>query len=194
MSKKTSQVQQDQAISSGSPMPGEPEFLAVGKLHRPHGLRGDMLMSVWTDFPERLLAGKQVFVGNDYEPLRIKSFRKHGKGSLVSFDGYTDRAQVGSLRNLVVYVRTNDLPPLSDQGIYLHQLLGLRVVQDEDDTFLGNIVEILETGANQVFLIRRAGKREILLPDIEPVIINIDLEKGEVRVHLLPGLVPDDQL
>jgi 16S rRNA processing protein RimM len=194
MSKKISQVRLDQARSSGSPDSGEPEFLAVGKLHRPHGLRGDILMSVWTDFPERLQAGKQVFVGKTHEPLRIKNFRKYGQGSLVSFEGYSDREQVGDLRNLIVFVATNDLPPLPDHGIYLHQLLGLRVVRDEDDAFLGSIVEIIETGANLVFLVRGSGKRDILLPDIEPVVQIVDLEKGEMRVHLLPGLVPDDQL
>jgi 16S rRNA processing protein RimM len=59
---------------------------------------------------------------------------------------------------------------------------------------LGTVVEIIETGANHVFLIRRDGKRDILIPDIDPVVLNVDLEKGEIRVHLIPGLIPDDQL
>jgi 16S rRNA processing protein RimM len=194
MSRKRTQIQKTQASSSGSPMPGEPEFLAVGKLRRPHGVRGEMLMTVWTDFPERLQPGRQVFVGESYQSLCIKNMRGHEQNSLISFDEYDSREDVGRLRNQVVFVRTSDLPPLPDDEFYLHQLLGLRVVQDKDDILLGMVAEIIETGANHVFLVRRDGKSDILIPDVDLVVLNIDLNKREIRVHLLPGLIPDDQL
>lgn len=177
---------------SGSPAIGEPEFLAVGKLRKPHGLRGEMLMMVWTDFPERLQSGARVFVGEDYQPLHIKSLRDHNQDSLIAFDEFDQRETVGQLRNQVVFVRTADLPPLPEDEIYLHQLLGLQVIRDEDGISLGSVAEILETGANNVLVVRREGKADLLLPDIDPVILKIDLEKGEIRVHLLPGLLPAD--
>ena len=55
-------------------MPGEPEYLAVGKLHRPHGVHGEMRMSVWTDFPERLQSGLQVFLGKSFQQVQIKAY------------------------------------------------------------------------------------------------------------------------
>jgi 16S rRNA processing protein RimM len=171
---------------------GEPEFLAVGKLRKPHGLRGEMLMIVWTDFPERLQPGVKVFVGESHQPVHIKSLRARHQDSLIAFDEFDQRETVGQLRNQVIFVRTADLPPLPEDEIYLHQLLGLQVIRDEDDALLGTVAEILETGANNVLVIYREGKADILLPDIDSVVLNIDLEIGEIRVHLLPGLLPDN--
>ena len=192
MSLRHTNQSRSQASNSGSPNPGEPEFLAVGQLRRPHGVRGEVLMSVWTDFPERLLPGKQVFVGESYLPLSINSVRAHGQDVLVSFDAFNNRENVRELRNQVVFVRASELPPLPGDELYLHQLLGLKVIRDEDGTPLGTVAEVIETGANPVLIIRRNGKKDILLPDIDSVVVNIDLEKGEIRVHLLPGLIPEE--
>lgn len=174
---------------SGSPNFGEPEFLAVGMLRRPHGVRGEIRMSVWTDFPERLILGLNVYAGASHQPLRIRSLRWHGEDILISFDEFLSREEVGILRNQVLTVRTETLPPLDDGELYLHGLIGMTVVEDHTDTPLGEIVEIIETGANDVFIVRDGSGSEILLPDIDEVILAIDLDRKEVRVHLLPGLV-----
>ena len=194
MSKRRTHSQQSQFSDSGSPTSGEPEFLAVGKLRRPHGVSGEMRMSVWTDFPERLQPGTKLFIGKSYQPVQIKSMRGHAQDSLIAFDEFSTRDEVGQFRNQLIFVRTADLPPLPDDEIYLHQLLGLQVIRDEDNFHLGRVAEIIETGANSVFLVRRDGKKDILLPDIDPVILNIDLHKREIRVDLIPGLIPEDQL
>lgn len=151
-----------------------------------------MLMTIWTDFPERLQPGVRVYVGESYQLVCIKSIRDHNQDAFIAFEEFDDREDVGQLRNQVVFVRTADLPPLQDDEIYLHQLLGLRVIRDEDNHHLGVIAEILETGANDVFLVRREAGPDILIPDIDSVVLKIDLAAGEVRVHLLPGLLPDD--
>ena len=192
MSQKQGHKSQTQDKNSGSPRVGEPEFVAVGKLRRPHGVGGEMRISIWTDFPERLQPEKIVFVGKSYEPLHIRNLRGKGSDALISFVEFVNREDVGKLRNQVVFVRTADLPPLPDSGLYLHQLLGLKVISDEVDMLLGTVAEVIETGANDVFLVRRDGKRDILIPDIDPVILNIDTIKREIRVHLLPGLVSDE--
>ncbi len=194
MSNKHTHISESEDINSGSPSTGEPEFLAVGKIRRPHGVHGEMRITVWTDFPERLQPGKQVFVGKKYLPVHIKSLRGHAQEFLIAFDEFTNRDEIGQYRNQVLFVRTADLPTLPDDEIYLHQLLGLQVVLDEDHRLLGMVAEILETGANHVFLVRREGRGDILIPDIDPVIVKIDLQKGEIRVNLLPGLIADDQL
>lgn len=193
MSVKRPHKRVSNTANSGSPTPGEPEFLAVGKIRRPHGVRGEMLMSVWTDFPERLQPDKQVYVGKAYQPYQIKTVRDHSQALIISFDEFTSRDDVGNLRNQVVYVRASEIPALPDDGIYLHQLIGLKVISDEDESVLGSVTEIIETGANQVLLVHRHGKVDLLLPDIDPVVLNINLEKGEILVHLIPGLIPDNQ-
>ena len=171
-------------------MPGEPEFLAVGKLLRPHGVKGEIRLAIWTDFPERLVKGTQVFVGKSYEPLNIQSLRGHTSNPIISFVEINNREEGGRLRNQVVYVRTNDLPPLPDGEIYLHQMVGLQVIQDEDSALLGRVVEILETGANHVLVVRRGNGPDVLIPDIDSVVLKVDLENEEIRVRLLPGLLP----
>ena len=179
--------------NSGSPDDGGPEFLVVGKLRRPHGLRGDMIMTVWTDFPERLEPGFELFVGDNHKSLIIKSVRWHGQNMLIDFEGYIDREQVGVFRNQTVSVRTDDIPALEDGEYYIHELIGLRVVHNEDDVFLGTVNKIIETGAaNDVFLVVADDGKELLLPDIESVIEEIDIEKNEMRVNLIKGLLPDD--
>jgi len=175
--------------SAGSPPEGEPVFLAVGKLRRPHGLKGEMLMDVLTDFPERLTPGMIVYVGSEHLPLKFLSCRWHLKALLVAFVEYPDQESVADLRNQLVYVPTEDRPDLPEGEYYHHQVLGLRVVSDEG-MVLGAVVDILETGANDVFVVRHETGSEILLPVIDEVILQVDLARGELRVHLLPGLIP----
>lgn len=174
---------------AGSPSTGEPVFLAVGRLRRPHGLRGDMAMDVLTDFPERLQVGVTVYVGDAHQPLRIRRRRGHAAALILAFEGYTDSDQAGELRSQMVFVRADDRPPLPDGEYYHHQLLGMRVSSDEGQE-LGTLAQILETGANDVYIIRPETGPEILLPAIEGVILEISLASREMRVHLLPGILP----
>jgi 16S rRNA processing protein RimM len=176
--------------SSGSPAGGEPEFLVVGKLGRPHGIWGEISMEVLTDFPERIVPEANFYVGSRQSPLQLQSCRPHKRGLLVKFEGFTLREQVAVLSNQLVQVRRDDRPPLPDGEYYLHQLLGLRVI-DEENQQLGIVTDILSTGANDVYVIRSDDGVEILLPAIDSVILKIDLDTKQVHVHLLPGLLPD---
>ena len=110
----------------GSPIPGEPEFLVVGKLGKPHGIHGEIVMDVYTDFPERLQPGDSVWVGPLYQPVEITRIRPHSRGMLLSFEGYQQREKVAELRNLLVYVRTADRPQL-EEGAVLADLASSRV-------------------------------------------------------------------
>ena len=165
-----------------------PAFLVIGKLHRPHGVKGEMIMSVLTDFPERLHPDLEVFMGPDRTLVKIKSIRHHNRGMLISLEGYTSRQQVDHLRNSELFVPTADRPPLPDGEYYLHQIIGLKAVSDEGQA-LGIVSDWIETGANGVFIVRDEAGNEILLPDIDEVVLKIDLDAGEMLVHLLEGLV-----
>ena len=70
----------------GSPS-GEPEYLVVGFLRRPHGVHGEIIMDLHTDFPERLRKGRQLYIGENYKPMKLATHRLHGQGMLVSFQG-----------------------------------------------------------------------------------------------------------
>jgi 16S rRNA processing protein RimM len=181
--------QQDNA--SGSPTAGEPDFLVVGKLGKPHGLHGEIVMDVFTDFPERIQPGDVFYTGQEYVPQKLLKRRPHARGLLVKFEGYVERDEVAKLRNQIVYVRTADRPPLEEGEYYHHQLLGMQVL-DEGGQLLGQVKRILETGANDVYVIHDPAGHELLVPAIDSVILDIDLEGRILRIHLLPGLLPED--
>lgn len=174
--------------SSGSPNFSEPAFLLVGKLHRQHGVKGEMIMSLLTDFPERLRPGITLFIGENRQQLTLAGIRQHNKGALVHFEEYTSREQVMVLQNQGVFVSVEDRPPLPEGEYYQHQLLGLHVVSDQGQS-IGKLVEFIETGANDVMVVRPEQGKDILIPDIDPVVLNIDLEAGNITVHLLEGLL-----
>lgn len=144
-------------------------------------------MGVQTDFPERLQPEVTVYVGDDHTPYRIHKRREVPKGLLLRFDGFSNREAIGRLRNQDVFVRSDDRPPLPEGEHYRHQLIGLQVVTEEGEE-LGELVDILDTGANDVYVVNRDGRKDMLLPAIDEVVLRIDLEAGEIRVHLLAGL------
>ncbi|MFN2194974.1 MAG: ribosome maturation factor RimM [Anaerolineales bacterium] len=175
-------------ISDGSPGEGEPFFLAVGQLRRPHGVRGEMTMVLYTEFPERLQPGKQVFIGERHKPVKISRQRWHRDMLLIAFDEYPDRNSIEVLRNQTVYVSVDQLPELPEGEFYQYELVDLQVFTEEGE-HIGNVVEILETGANDVLILETDGEQEILLPYIDEVVREIDLDRGIITVHLLPGLL-----
>lgn len=169
--------------------------MEIGKIRRPHGLSGEVLIELFTDFPERLVPGKELFLGGRHEKKVIQSARPHANGMLLSFAGLDTPESAGAYRNMLVYVSSEEMPELPDGEYYYHELLDLQVIT-EDGTVLGRIDEIIETGANDVYVVVDRKGRETLLPAIPEVILEIDLDKQCVQVHLLPGLVapaPDEE-
>jgi 16S rRNA processing protein RimM len=149
-----------------------------------------MTMDIYTDFPERLRTGQVVFVGDEHTPRRIRSKRPAGDTLLVAFDDFNDPESAAALRNQLVYVRADDRPALDDGEFYHHELLGMQVIS-EDGQVLGELVEILSSPANDVYIVRPETGAEILLPALKSVILAVDVPGRQMRVHLLPGLIPD---
>lgn len=177
---------------TGSPSPGEPVYLAVGRLRRTHGLKGEIIFEILTDFPERLRKGVQVFLGEDRLAVQIRSRRNHQTHLLLAFDGYDSAEQAGALRSQVVYVLANDLPALPDGEFYHHQLLGLAVVT-EDGRNLGRVTQILETGgASDVLVVAPDFGPQALIPIVDEFVPRIDLQAGMITVRPIPGLLPDE--
>lgn len=174
---------------TGSPS-GEPVFLAIGQLGKPHGVQGEISMTIMTDFPERILAGTIIFVGPEHQTIKVRRVRPSGSKLLLTLTDVQTREQAEAYRNLLVYIRREEIPPLPDGEYYYHELLGLRV-QAEDGQDLGHLEEILPTGANDVYLIRLPNGRELLLPVIEGVLLNVDLQQKVMSVRVMPGAMPE---
>jgi 16S rRNA processing protein RimM len=150
-------------------------------------LKGELLVSLETDFPETLVKGTRLYLGNDYRPVTISGRRQHSEGMLLSLDEFPDKPSVESLHNLPLYRKVTDAPALPEGQYYQHQLLGLNVIE-EDGQIVGTLSQILNTGANDVYVVRDDLGKEILLPAISDVILRVELASKQIIVHLLPGL------
>lgn len=159
----------------------EPAFLVLGKLRRPHGVHGEIPLEVYTPMVDLLDAGRTIYIGEDHSPYQIDSVRWKQELMLLKFEGIIDRTTVSELTNLLVFVKTSELPKLSEDEFYLHELIGLDVY-DLDGSYLGELTEILETGANDVYLVKDQNGREVLIPAIEEMILEINLEAGVMTV------------
>lgn len=171
----------------GSPK-GESIYLAIGFLRRPHGVTGEIIMDLHTDFPDRIKPGRKVYVGDKYETLTIGSVRMHGNGMLVRLRGVDSPESAGRFRNQWVYVKSTEVPALPEGQVYKHELVGLTVKTDSGEN-LGILDEIIETGANDVYVVKKESGGEILLPAIPDVILETDINERVMTVHLIDGLV-----
>ena len=167
---------------AGSGINDEPAFLLVGKLRRPHGLKGEMKLEVITDQPQVFRSGTTVYLEGDFEAMDIAQVRGHHPLLIISFQGMTSRDQVERLRNRGLYMKAKNLPPLLETDFYDDQLIGI-TVEDESGQILGRLSEILKTGANDVYIVKPEDGKEILLPAIKSVILNINIAKQKIVVR-----------
>ena len=172
--------------AAGSSVQNEPAYVLIGKLQKTHGIKGEIAMRVITDYPERIRAGKSVFLGEDHQEWKIQAVRWKNALMLVTFAGIANPEDAAKLTNLEVFSPTHSLPKLPKGQYYHHQLLGLKVWQK--DELLGELTEIMETGANDVYVVKSEDAPELLIPAIPDVIKEIDLEAGTMHVKLLEGL------
>lgn len=162
------------------------EFLAIGRVLRPHGVRGELLLEMLTDFPEHLNEVETVYLGDAAEPHPLRGVRVHRDQLLIQLADCLDRDAADAFRDQLVQIRVEAATPPPPGRYYQHQLIGLSVVTDEGEA-LGEIAEIIETGSNDVYVVR-GPSGELLLPVLQSVIQSIDLEARRVVVHLIPGL------
>jgi len=165
----------------------QPSFLAVGRIVRPHGIRGALLVAPISEQLLGLNAGAEIRLGADRTPMILLELRRHGSRWLLWLEGIDSRERAEDLRGQDIALPLADVPPLPEGTFYYWQIMGLRVVSDEG-TALGTIVDVLETGANDVYVVRDEAGEELLLPAIESVILEVNLEEDELKVHLIPGL------
>jgi 16S rRNA processing protein RimM len=166
---------------TGSPQKGEPEYVLVGKLQRSHGVTGEIVLGITTDFPERINRGKLIYLGGDHSPIMISGARPFHQNMLITLEGIHNREEAAELTNLEVFVKTDELPALSDGQYYHHQLVGLKAVVEEG-TEIGTLTEIMETGANDVYVVTDSSGKETLLPAIDDVILRIDLTAKKIVI------------
>ncbi len=176
-------------------MPTEPKYLLLGQVLRPHGVRGEVRVKILTDYPERMAQLEQVFLGSGADDAKAKvytvdSARRNGEYMLLKIRDISDRDQADRLRQLFVMVALADAVPLDAGEFYLYQVIGL-TVKLEDETVLGTITEVIETRANDVYVIASPQYGEVLIPVTEEIILKTDIAAREMIIRPTAGLLPE---
>jgi 16S rRNA processing protein RimM len=169
--------------------------MTLGKIMRPHGIRGELRMRLDTAYPDRLFEIDTVYVGRKPDPrsatpYKLEKTRLHRGAALLTLAGITDRSQADALRGRLVMVPLDVGAPLEEGEFYVFELLGMGVYTEAGE-YLGTVRRILETGANDVFLLDGTERGEILIPDTDEVIREIDLEARRITITPIPGLLSD---
>jgi 16S rRNA processing protein RimM len=165
----------------------KPNYLIIGKILKPFGVRGELKVEILTEYPDRFASLRTVYIGDDAKTFSVEQARKHSDAILLKLGGIDTPEAAALLRHQLVQVALTDAVALPAGQVYLYQIIGLQV-KTTDGAVLGTITEVLDTRANDVYIVRD-GTREILLPAIPDVVKAIDLERGEMIVQLIEGLV-----
>jgi 16S rRNA processing protein RimM len=175
----------------------DPHFLVVGQIVRGHGVRGELRVKLVTHYPERLAHLEELALSvkddpdvDEVEYYEVENTRNHQDHLILKLEGIDDRNEADLLRGRYILVPLDEAVPLEEDEYYYFQLIGLRMVTDQGED-LGEITEILETGANNVYVVKSTQYGELLIPAIEPVVQKIDLETKQIIITPLPGLLPD---
>ena len=160
-------------------------FRAVGLIERPVGLKGEIKARPLTDYPQRFDPGATVYV--DARPRTIRSSRWHKDRVYFRLDGIAGREQAEALRGLLVEITDGEIP--EEGAWYIDQIEGM-AVETSDGRALGSVSEVLQTGANDVYVVSREGARDLLIPALRDVILEIDADAGRMVVDLPDGLEP----
>ncbi len=182
-------------MDKAAPGQSQPSFLLVGEVLRPHGVQGELKVRVLTEYPERIATVPALYLGAGVDApspreVHTQSLRMHQGFALVKFREYPDRTAVERLRGLFLMVRIEDAVPLDEGEFYLYQVIGLPV-RTEDGVDLGVVTEVLETGANDVYVVNGGAHGEVLIPVLPETILSTDIAGQMLTVRLPEGLLPD---
>lgn len=170
-------------------------YYNVGRIVNTQGLQGEMRVLSVTDFAEeRFKKGSKLAVFDDKDrfllDVEIASHRKQKNFDIIKFKGMYHINDIEKYKGYSLKVAEENLSELEDGEFYYHEIIGLDVY--ENDVLIGQIKEILQPGANDVWVVKRKGKRDLLLPYIPPVVLNVDVAGNRVDVDVLEGLDDED--
>lgn len=166
--------------------------LKVGKIVNTHSLKGEVKVISSTDFEEeRFKKGSKLLITRGNQLIReviVESYRNHKNFLLVKFEGIDSVEEAEKLKNLQIKIDSDEVGELEENEFYFHEIIGCQVF-DENDRNLGEIIDILAPGANDVWVIKGEKGKEILIPYIEDVVKQIDIINKKVNIEVMEGLI-----
>lgn len=166
------------------------EQFTIGKIVNTHGIKGELRIMPTTDDPKRFSKLKTVAIerNKDLTTYDIESVRYHKNFVLLKLKGIEDMTTAEQLKGSSIKIHRKDSLPLDKDEYYILDLFGLQVYTEEE-RYLGELVDIIATGSNDVYIVKKQDStKELLLPAIKQVIKKVDIENQKITVHLLEGL------
>ena len=166
------------------------EILQVGVISSTHGVRGEVKVYPTIDDVRRFKKLKEVILdtGKEQITLEIESVKFFKQMVILKFKGIDNINDVEKYRQKSLYVTRANAVRLSRDEYFIADLMGLKVI-DEEEQEIGILREVMETGANDVYVIDMTDGRELLLPAIKQCVLQVDVEAGFVKVHVMDGLL-----
>lgn len=165
------------------------DLLEVGKIINTHGLRGEVKVAAWTDTPDVFEDLSTVYIKNknEYAPLTVGSVKYQKNNLIVKFRELSDINEAEPLKNSVLYAERSELGELDEGVYYIADLIGVTVKKDSSEV-IGKIKDVMQTGANDIYVVARKDMKDLLIPVLPDVVLSVDIEAKEAVVHLLEGL------
>ena len=166
------------------------KYLRVGTIASTHGIRGEVKVFPTTDDMNRFKFLKKCVLdtGREYIELEVEGVKFFKQFAILKFKGYNSINDIEKYRGRDLLVDRENAVPLEEDEYFIADLIGLKVVTDEGEEF-GHITDVLQTGANDVYEIAMKDGRELLLPAIKQCVLQVKVEEGFMKVHILEGLL-----
>ena len=165
-------------------------YLDCGKIVSTHGIRGEVKVEPWCDSPDFLLDFDTFYLGRERRPVAVEKARVHGAMVLLKLEGWDNPEDAAKLRGTLLYIDRDDVQ-LEEGEYFIQDIIGLEVVDADSGERYGKLVDVTETGANQVYHIRFDDEQVRLIPAIPQVVIATKVEEGRMEIRPLPGLFDD---
>lgn len=166
------------------------KFLNIGKIVNVHGIRGEVKVYPYTDDIDNLSKLKEVHIAETEDAkLNIKLCRVQKNMLLVKFEGIDTVEKAEKLRGKYIYIKKDSLEKLEEGSYYIDDLIGMDVIDALNNTSLGKLAYVFNTGANDIYEVETLNGKKVYLPAIKQVIKKVDLENKKMYVELMEGLI-----
>lgn len=167
------------------------QYLEIGQIVTTHGIAGEVRVKPWCDSPELLCEFDRLFFDGGKKEVKIEQARVHKNIVIMKLEGTETMDDAVKLRNKILFAARDDFE--LDEGTYFVQdLIGLKVFDADTDRCYGELSDVTQTGANDVYHIKREDGKEVLIPAIPDVVLETDIEGGRMVIRPLKGLFDDE--
>ena len=162
-------------------------LLQVGEIVNTHGLRGEVKIVPWTDSPDVFEDIKHIYLSNG-NILTVMGVKYQKNNIIVKFAEIFDIDDAMKYKGQVISADRSELGELPDGAYYIADLIGMNVVTDNGEE-IGTVSDVIQTGANDIYEVKRKGEKPLLIPVIPDVVLDVNLESSVITVHLMDGLL-----